>query len=352
MAMESDYKSAVGVLRGILSRVEKDGELASIISSKDEVIARYRPVFSLDNIGQLTEEEFKGFLLFKNNMHWSGLHRLGGILCEDMARLRRGLQILVDESRPISQRLEELVPKSGQPYVKRLGKAVLTAILQVAYPDKYGVYNGISEAGMAQLGLWPEFDRGASFSERYLTINKILTGLAQELGIDLWTLDSLWWRVNRPVAPPDKGELPQDPDDETDPYRFGLERHLHNFMVDNWRRIPLSKEWDLYEADGDVVGSEYDTKEIGRIDLLARHKSKPGWLVIELKRNQTCDDTVGQVLRYMGWVRANLAAPKETIEGLIVAHETDPRLRYALQMAADVRLMLYTVDFHLEFDKD
>ncbi len=352
MSTDPDYKSAVGVLRAILSRVEKDGELTSIISSKDEVIARYQPVFSPDNVGHVTEDEFKGFLLFKNNKHWSGLHRQGNTLCEDMSRLRKGLQILVDESRPLAERLDELVPKSGQPYVKRLGKAVVTAILQVTYPEKYGIYNGISEAGLAQLGFWPEFDRGASFSERYLAINRILIGLAQELGVDLWTLDSLWWRVSRPEEIEGAGGTPLGSDDETDPYRFGLERHLHNFMFDNWRLIALSKEWDLYEEDGEVAGYEYDTKEIGRIDLLARHKTKPGWLVIELKRNQTCDDTVGQVLRYMGWVRSHLAAPKDAIEGLIVAHETDPRLRYALQMVADVRLMLYKVNFQVEFDKE
>lgn len=351
MTEDLDYKSAVAALRAVLANV-RDEEIVTIIGAKEEVIARYRPVFSPDNVGQLTEEEFKGFLLFKNNRHWTGLQRQGGAMCEDMSRLRKGLRILVDESRPIAERLDQLFPKSGGTYVKGLGKAVATAILQIMHPEKYGVYNGTSESGMARLNLLPDFDRGAPLSDRYAMINQILLGLAEELGIDLWTLDALWWRVNRPVIESDVPNVPVDDDGDADPYRFGLERHLHDFMRDNWRRIPLSKEWELYEEDGDLAGYEYDTKEIGRIDLLARHKTKPHWLIIELKRNQTCDDTVGQVLRYMGWVRSKLAAPNDVIEGLIVAHDTDPRLRYALQMADGVRLMLYKVDFQLALDKE
>jgi RecB family endonuclease NucS len=70
---------------------------------------------------------------------------------------------------------------------------------------------------------------------------------------------------------------------------------LHEFLRDNWERIPDFKEWSLYEENGDIVGYEYNTGEVGRIDLLARHKTDPRWLIIELKREQGTDETLDQV---------------------------------------------------------
>ncbi len=69
--------------------------------------------------------------------------------------------------------------------------------------------------------------------------------------------------------------------------------------------------------------------------------------MVELKRAQTSDDTVGQVLRYMGWVGSHLAESGESVEGLIIAHDNDARLHYALMGAPGVRLMLYEVQFDL-----
>ena len=226
--------------------------------------------------------------------------------------------------------------------MQSLGKALITAILHIAHPDCYGVYNGTSEAGMYAVGVWPKFERGAAFSERYIEINGILTQLASELQTDLWTLDGLWWRVKSgheedaaPLAIP----LPE----EEDAQGFGLERHLQDFMFDNWDKISLGQEWDLHEEDGEIVAYEYNTNEIGRIDLLAKHKSQPRWLVIELKRQQSSDDTVGQVLRYMGWVQQQLAEANESVYGLIIARQSDAKLRYALMHARNVGLMCYRV---------
>ena len=84
------------------------------------------------------------------------------------------------------------------------------------------------------------------------------------------------------------------------------------------------------------------------IDLLARHKKEPKWLVVELKRGQSSDQTVGQVLRYMGWVRENLASPEEKVQGLIISHSEDKKIRYALKHTSNVELNLYEVDFNLK----
>ncbi len=128
----------------------KDKELQSIIDARDEVLARYQPVFSREHIPNLTQEEFSSFLYFDNNKHWTGLYRHVGKLTAAMKALRHALKILLEESRPIDQRFSELV---GSSMVKGLGKALATAILLVAYPDRYGVWNNASEAALKQLGI-------------------------------------------------------------------------------------------------------------------------------------------------------------------------------------------------------
>jgi RecB family endonuclease NucS len=129
--------------------------------------------------------------------------------------------------------------------------------------------------------------------------------------------------------------------------RFGLERHLHEFLRDNWDRTCLGKEWRMYAEEGNLeAGYEYPCG-VGRIDILARHWKKRSWLVVELKRDQTSDTTVGQVLRYMGWVKHHLAAPGEQVAGLIIARQDDDALQYALSNVQGVDLQLYEVDFRL-----
>jgi len=129
---------------------------------------------------------------------------------------------------------------------------------------------------------------------------------------------------------------------------FGLERHLHDFLLDNWEHTQLGQQWNLDEQGGDVAGygSQRETS-VGRLDLLARHKTEPRWLVIELKRGQTSDQTVGQILRYMGWVKEELAIVGEAVDGLIIALDDDEKLRYALKATQGIHFMRYRVDFRL-----
>jgi CRISPR/Cas system-associated exonuclease Cas4 (RecB family) len=263
-----------------------------------------------------------------------------------MDLLRHALSILVDAQVPIEKRLDQLLPHGKAPIVPRLGRAVLTAILQVEYPDEYGVWNGTSEGALKTLKIWPTFDSNDSFGQRYLRVNEILLFLAAELQIDLWTLDSVWWGVKgfkaNDLGPTDGGAAPC----EESRTRFVLERYLQAFLEDNWDKTALGKEWALYEEDGEVVASQYKAGAAGTIDLLARNGQKHKWLVVELKKGQSSDQTLGQVLRYMGWVEENLARG-ESVEGLIIAEAVDERLRLALRNTRNINVLLYEVDFHL-----
>jgi hypothetical protein len=159
------------------------------------VIGRYGPVFAPHGVGRLDRDTFLEFLRIKNNEHWSGINRSGGQITSDMPLLRQALALLVDERTPLRERLDRLYPRGGRAMVGYLGPAILTPILQVVYPDRYGVMNGITEAGMRRVGAWPLLPTSASFAEKYESINGILLRLVAELEIDLWTLDNLWWKL-------------------------------------------------------------------------------------------------------------------------------------------------------------
>ncbi len=340
----TSYKSGLEKLRAILVQARHDDEaFQEMVEAKDVVLARFGPLFTAEGIKNLEAEQFRPFLLFENNHHWSSLHRQGGRICANMEHLRSALGLLLDEQNPIAPRWDSLVGR-----VPGMGKAIMSAILLIAHPEHYGVWNNTSEAGLKALALWPEFNHGTSPGTKYEAVNTLLNQLAKDLQIDLWTLDALFWRAKsdtgeggRSGGPP--GE-PPPPDNEQ---RFGLERHLHDFLFDNWDKTELGKEWGLYTEDGDPESAyEYPT-DVGNIDVLAKHRKEARWLVVELKRGQTSDDTVGQILRYIGWVRQHLAKTKEKIEGLIIARSVDKNLRYAVSEVPHVKLMEYRVSFHL-----
>jgi hypothetical protein len=352
-------EQVIETLRGILDKTKPSSEDesckvgAQIKDAKSEVIRKYQPIFSPDNLNELTATSFKSFLLFTNNQHWDGLHRQSGWMTQDMSKLKQALRLLLDENLPIKTRLNKLRPDSGQVMVKGFGRAVITAILQVMFPDKYGVLNNIAEKAMKKLGLWPEFSTKAAFGEKYEVVNRILLEVSEELRIDLWTLDMLWWRVEKMDTSVSKDSMQDETEvesaevEETSESVFGLEKFLHEFLVDNWDVTELSKNWSLLDEDGEIIGSHYRAGEIGEIDLLAKHNTDKKFLVIELKAGRTSNSTIGQILRYMSWVRKNLAINGETVEGCIICRSLDRKLQYALDGLSNIRCMTYDVKFSL-----
>lgn len=126
---------------------------------------------------------------------------------------------------------------------------------------------------------------------------------------------------------------------------FYMEKQLEEFIIDNWNDSEFGKTLDLIYEDGLLKSQQYKT-DIGVIDILAKDKATGSYVVIELKRNQTSDDTVGQVLRYMGWVTENLK--EKSVRGIIVAGKYDEKLYYAQNMIQAVDVFLYEVQFKLK----
>ena len=125
---------------------------------------------------------------------------------------------------------------------------------------------------------------------------------------------------------------------------FYMEQQLEDFIIENWEGTEFGKKYDLIYEDGDLKSQQYRT-DIGRIDILAKDKNNQSYVVIELKRNQTSDDTVGQITRYMGWIEEKLG--DENVKGIIVAGKYDEKLYYAQKRLKDIEVFLYEVNFKL-----
>ncbi len=151
--------------------------------------------------------------------------------------------------------------------------------------------------------------------------------------------------INTPLTPT---ITPSTPDIE-DASAFALEKHLEDFLVKNWKHLPLGKEYDIYEVDGELVGQQFQS-DTGPMDILAVSKDRKTLLVIELKRGRTSDVVLGQIQRYMGYVKDELLDEGQSVRGLIIGLEADTRLRRALSVCPDIEFRRYKIDFKLVED--
>ena len=141
----------------------------------------------------------------------------------------------------------------------------------------------------------------------------------------------------------------QEDEGTSDIVGFRLEKQLEDFVVTNMDMI-FNGEYEVFIDDDGRIGQQYpvygeSSRPIGYIDILAKRGEDESYLVIELKKGQSPDETVGQVLRYMGWVKENL---DENVKGLILCTERDERMEHAVSMVSDlVSVKYYEVSFTL-----
>lgn len=127
---------------------------------------------------------------------------------------------------------------------------------------------------------------------------------------------------------------------------FPLESHLRDFIARNLGGITVDgKQLELYTDEEDRNGVEYRTPA-GIIDILATDEDG-NFVVFELKVGRGVDAAVGQVLRYIGWVKRHLAAPEQTVKGAIVVQSANEWLRYAVSVVPELSVFEYEVNFEV-----
>lgn len=107
----------------------------------------------------------------------------------------------------------------------------------------------------------------------------------------------------------------------------------------------LGNDLQLYKG---IHGKEFPAEDVGRIDLLCVDKSG-NFVVVELKKSMPSDKVVGQISRYMGWVKKNLADGNE-VRGIIVAPQSETentKLNYAVSANPSIQLKYYKISLEI-----
>ena len=127
-----------------------------------------------------------------------------------------------------------------------------------------------------------------------------------------------------------------------DKNEFAYEKDLQNFLSKNLHLIEPGLK--LFE-DEEINGIEYPVG--GRyIDILAIDKNN-NYVVIELKVSRGYDRVVGQLLRYVAWVKKNQAEKGQIVRGIIIAREISEDLSLASDGLSNVELFEYQLSITL-----
>jgi hypothetical protein len=122
---------------------------------------------------------------------------------------------------------------------------------------------------------------------------------------------------------------------------FAFERDLRNYLSKNLGS--LERGLTLFDEEG-FSGVEFPAG--GRfIDILAVD-AQGQYVVIELKVSRGYERVMGQLLRYMAWVKHNLANGKK-VRGIIVASEITEDLVLAASLVPDITLHRYELALKL-----
>ena len=132
-----------------------------------------------------------------------------------------------------------------------------------------------------------------------------------------------------------KGLLLDDKSENGFECRIQGEAALEEWLVQNLHKL----------EDGlSLVEEQYQTEDAGRIDILAKD-SQQGYVVVELKRDKASDSALGQILRYIGWVRLNLLSNDEMVRGYVVGDRFDDKIAYALLSNDAIDTMCRLIDY-------
>jgi hypothetical protein len=166
-----------------------------------------------------------------------------------------------------------------------------------------------------------------------------------------WTMEETPTEVRLLSPQIDKDKLGEvleppaaDEDEDENPY-FSLEYQLRDFLADNLGIVEINGKRLTLHKDENGDGVEYQTP-VGPIDILATD-NVGAFYVFELKRANSSDRAMGQVARYMGWIKQTIGKGKD-VYGVIVARAISNNLKFARAVVPNVYLFEYEVSFTLK----
>jgi hypothetical protein len=332
---------------------------------------RWKEWIDPNKLDTLSDDELKNkFLEYFNG--GAGRHPFNAInrasIIKDIKKFREVMKFLFDESVSVEERLNEILEKDGTYHIGGIGKGLATSILMDLDPKKYATWNNKTNLGLEALGLHPQFAWGDNWGTRYEKVMEVIRHIrelepelnflevdhflhivsATEVGINAVNILK-GEEVNGPETSPEIIETISQILQERKDMEFPLEKYLEEFIEGNFDKIDFGAKLVLYQ-DEETSGRQYRTS-IGYIDLLAIDRDNEKFVVVELKKGRSSDQVVGQILRYMGWVKENLTVDeyrKYSVRGIIISREKDDNLEYALRMVPNLNVYSYSVSFTLK----
>lgn len=306
------------------------------VKEKSEAHSKFRELFK--NVKEMSKESFIPFLYFENNKSWTGLQRMGLKATDDFGKFKNVLAHLIDDSKDVTTRLNDVVEREGTHHVRGMGIALSTAVLHVYNSEKYGVLNNAVWGALEKVNRLPEWKPWRSWGDYYPRLNDALKSLAGELKTDLIGVDGFMYYLNGIEITPER-EITRP---ETIPLE---EKVLSPIVARNVGRYLPGLE--IFVDEDGREGIKYDMGEAGQADLVCVDKDG-NYVVIEFKKGRTSDSVVGQILRYIGWTQENLCDRGQMVKGIIVTGEVDEKLRFATKPLKDlIKLKRYDLGLTL-----
>ena len=365
---------ADGQIKILLDKFIDSDDHKTCKKPRDEAHERWKAWVDPNKIKILSDDELKIKFLeyFKEG---AGRHSFNSIYRDRIIRdddptkpFREVMNFLFDESVPVKERLNGILEKNGKYHIEGMGKGLATSFLMDLDSQKYITWNNKTNMGLETLGLSPQFARGDDWGTKYEKVMEIVSHI-RELRPELGYLEIdffLHW-----ISAEEDGKLAVKAFEGNEPcsivseeisqileerknMQISMERYLEEFIEENFKKIDFGANLELYQDDEDAenTGRQYYTGQVGYIDLLAIDKDNKRFVVIELKKGKSSDQVIGQVLRYMGWVKENLAIneyEKYAVSGIVISKEIDSNLEYALKMLPNIlNVFIYTISFELK----
>ena len=112
-----------------------------------------------------------------------------------------------------------------------------------------------------------------------------------------------------------------------------------------WRAITGRRSPPRRVLNRPRLWRQYPIPGLGRIDLLAEDVKTGELVVIELKRDESHEQVVGQISLYMSWVRESLAEKTKKVLGIICVRAASQKLLLAARNVKGVEVFEYDLSF-------
>ncbi|MDI9312226.1 MAG: endonuclease NucS [Limnohabitans sp.] len=98
-----------------------------------------------------------------------------------------------------------------------------------------------------------------------------------------------------------------------------------------------------------LVNGQFDTGVVGVMDMLTVDENG-NFVVIEFKREKK-DESLGRILRYMGWLKSELCNSGQSVKGIIISNHNDLNLMLISKAVSNLSFLKLTIDISLTEQK-